>query len=352
MTRRAPTTIHRLAQLATAAALALSATLVAAPAQARPAECGLTITSSYTLRSDLHCSGTAIRVEVGAGRTVTLDLGRHAVVGDGTGSGVHVTSTGGGAVVVRNGQIRGFRTAVGGDGALDLTLRGLTLRDNDAWLGQGTLYPLTLTVERSTVVDSGLGGGSIETRTVVRRSYFVRSGIDSTSQSYTDVYDSTFIGGGVRTGPAANVVAERNTFLRCDVGIDAADSWPASPTTVRGNRFIGCGTGVGLRVVVPGSGANAVTVARNQFWGNSGAGLAFTVLAPFGQVDIVGNRAVGNGGTGIEGEGAGVVTVTRNTAYRNGGHGIDVSGVVDGGGNAAGWNRTPPQCAGVACATR
>ncbi len=352
MARRAPTTTHRLAQLAAAAALALTGTLVAAPAHAAPAECGLTVTSSYTLRSDLRCSGTAIRVEVGPGQTITLDLGRRAVVGDGTGSGVYVTSTGGGTVVVRNGQIRGFQTAVAGDGYLDLTLRGLTIRDNDAWLGQGPLYPQTLTVERSTVVDSGVGGGSNETRTIVRRSHFVRSGIDSTAQTYTDVYDSTFIGGGVRTGQVANLVAERNTFLRCDVGIHTDDSWPASPTTVRGNRFVGCRTGVELRVVVAGSGANAVTVARNHFLGNSEDGLTFAVLAPFGQIDVVGNRAVGNGGTGIAGEGAGVTTVTRNTAYRNGGHGIDVSGVVDGGANTARGNLTPPQCAGVACATR
>ena len=349
--RRALTTIHRLARLATAVALAATGALVAAPAQAGPAACGLTITTSYTLRTDLRCSGTAIRVEVGPGQTVTLDLGRHSVVGDGTGTGVQVTTTGGGTVVVRNGLVRGFRTAVGGAGTLDLTLRNLTLRGNDEWLGQGPLYPVTLTLERSTVIDSGVGGGNNETRMVVRRSHFVRSGIDSTAQTYTNVYDSTFIGGGLRTGLSANVVAERNTFLRCDVGIAAADSWPASPTTVRGNRFVGCRTGVELRVTVAGGGANAVTVAGNHFLGNTEEGLTFAVLAPFGQVDVVGNRATGNGGTGIAGQGAGVTTVARNTASRNGGHGIDVSGVVDGGGNAARANLTSPQCVGVACAT-
>lgn len=349
MARRAPTTLHRAAQLATAAALALTATLVAGPAQAAPAECGLTVTSSYTLRTDLRCSGTAINVEVGPGETITLDLGRRSVVGDGTGTGIHVSAPEGGTVVVRNGQVRGFRTAVGGDGVLDLTLRGLTLRGNSAWLGQGPLYPRTLTVERSTVVDSGVGGGNNETRMVVRRSHFVRSGIDSSAQTWTDVHDSTFIGGGLRTGQSANVVAERNTFLRCDVGIDAADSWPASPTTVRGNRFVGCRTGMELRVTVAGSGANAVTVARNHVLGSTEEGIAFAVLAPFGQVDVVGNRVAGNGGTGIVGEGAGIVTLTGNTASGNGGRGIDVSGVVDGGGNVARWNASSPQCVGVAC---
>ena len=331
--------------------LALTATLVAAPAQARPAECGLTLTASYTLRSDLRCSGTAIHVEVGPGQTVTLDLGRRSVVGDGTGTGVHVTSTGGGAVVIRNGQVRGFRTAVGGDGTLDLTLKHLTVRGVREWLGAGPLYPGTLTVERSTFVDAGVGGGNVESRTVVRRSHFVRSGVDSTAQTYTDVYDSTFIGGGVATGLAANVVAERNTFLRCDVGVAARDSWPASPTLVRGNRFVGCRTGVELNVAAPGSGVNGVTVERNHFLGNAEEGLVFSVLGSFGRVDVVGNRAVGNGGTGIVGTGAGVVTLARNTAHRNGGHGIDVSGVVDGGGNTARGNASAPQCVGVGCAS-
>lgn len=353
MASRARTTTRRLARLATAAALAASATLVAAPAQARPPECGITVTSDYTLRSDLRCSGTAIRVEpTEPGQTITLDLGRHSVVGDGTGSGVHITAYGGGGVVIRNGQIRGFQTAVAGEGAVDLALKNLTVRGTRAWLGQGALYPVALSVERSTLVDAGYGGGNVESRTVVRRSHFVRSGIDSTAQTYTDVYDSTFIGGGVRTGLAANVVAERNTFLRCDVGIDTADSWPASPTLVRANVFVGCRTGMDMRVTTAGSGANAVRVERNHFLGNAQAGLTFAVRAPIGQIHIVGNRAIGNGGTGIEGSGFGVTTVTRNSAWRNGGHGIDVSEVTDGGGNAARWNATPPQCAGVVCATR
>lgn len=330
-------------------AVTMIVTMIAVPAQGAPAACGLTITSDYRLGGDLRCSGTAIRVEPSAGQTITLDLGRHSLVGDGTGSGVHVDAPAGGAVVVRNGQVRGFRTAVGGQGTPDLTLTSLTVRGNGDWLAQGPLYPVTLTVERTAVVDSGVGGGNVETRTVVRRSHFVRSDIDSTAQTYTDVHDSTFIGGGVRTGQVANLVAERNTFLRCDVGVATADSWPASPTVVRDNRFVGCRRGADVRVVVAGAGANAVTVARNQFLGNAEEGLAFAVLAPFGQIDIVGNRAIGNGGSGIAGTGAGIATLARNTAVRNGGQGIEASAVVDRGGNRAWSNLTPPQCSGVAC---
>ena len=44
-------------------------------------------------------------------------------------------------------------------------------------------------------------------------------------------------------------------------------------------------------------------------------------------------------------------TVTRNSAKRNGGHGINsaVDGTIDGGGNKARANGTPPDCVGVVC---
>ena len=90
----------------------------------------------------------------------------------------------------------------------------------------------------------------------------------------------------------------------------------------------------------------------NEFRGNSEEGLRFTVWTDIGETTIIGNRAVRNGGTGISGVSSGVVTLARNTAIGNGGHGIDVSGVLDGGRNAASGNATPPQCIGVVCSSR
>ena len=336
-----------------ATALATPAVPARAAAPVGAASCGMVVTSDHTLRSNLRCSGTAITVRLDdPGQVVTLDLGRHAVVGDGTGAGVYVDArAGSGAVVVRNGRIRGFDAAVDGIGVLDVTLRDLTLRDNAAWLGSTHAEVLALTVERSRIVDSGVSGAWTESTTTVRRSHFVRAGIASPAQTYTYVYDSVFVGGGVTTGLAANVVAERNRFRHCDVGLDVRDSWPESPTVVRDNVFTWCRVGMELQTLAAGSGANGVTVARNHFVHNTEAGLVFAVHDAFGEVHVVGNRAVGNGGTGIQGTGAGdVVTVGANTALRNGGHGIDVTDVVDGGGNVARANATPPQCVGVACA--
>lgn len=338
--------------MAAVALLAATATL-AGPAEAAPATCGLTITSDYTLHANLRCSGTAITVQVDdPAQPITLDLGGHSVVGDGTGSAVYVNAEMSGTVVIRNGQIRTFDAGVAGSGILHLTLEDVTLRQNGVWLAPSFLEVLTLTITRSRVVDSGVSGAYTESTTTVRESEFVRSGISSPGETYTNVYDSTFVGGGVTTGQASNVVAERNTFRRCDIGIDAGDSWPWSVTTVRDNRFVDCRVGMRLEVSAAGTGANGVTIANNEFLRNAQEGLLFGVLDPFGEISITGNRAVGNGGTGIAGTGSGVVTVAGNTALRNGGHGIDVSEVIDGGGNVARGNATPPQCIGVVCSTR
>ncbi len=356
-THHARTTVRAV----TAALLATAATAVALPAQAHgraqaPA-CGITVTADYTLPANLRCSGTAITVvPSNPAQTITLDLGGHAVVGDGTGVGVdvRVDETVGGSVVVRNGQIRGFDAAVAGSNVAAVTLADLTVRNNRVWFAQGVLEMLAfrLTVDHARVVDSGTAGGPIESYLTVRSSQFVRSSVEQPSESYATVQDSVFVGGGVTTGYAANVVAERNTFRNCDIGVHAYDSWPSSPTTVQGNHFVGCRIGALIEVSTAGVGPNAVTVTGNEFRRNAEAGLTFRVWDPIGQIDITGNVAIDNGGAGITGTGAGITTVAHNTAVRNHGRGIDVADAVDGGGNVARGNTTSPQCVGVVCAAR
>lgn len=371
MTVSARARTPRSARLATLAVLTLAAALVAAPAHGAPGPkgpgpapapppppapavtCGTTVTGDLKLRADLRCPGTALYVEVPDGRTVTIELGGRSLVGSGTGSGLYLTNWGGsGAVVVRGGQIRGFESAVGGDGAIDVTFRSVTLQDNDTWLGHRGLRAYTVLVEDSVLIDTGSSGGYVDSHTTARRSFFVRSGLDSVGQTWTYAYDSTFVEGGIFTGLASNVVAEGNTFLRCDVGIRAQDNWPASPTLIRNNRFVDCGTGVRFDASVAGSGANAVRITGNQFLDGVGSGLEFSLYLPYGDFEISDNRAIGNGGTGISGTGAGGVTLSGNYATRNGGRGIDVSAVVDRGGNVAVGNGLTPQCVGVYCTSR
>lgn len=324
------------------------------PGPGDPAACGMTISASYTLRSDLSCpGGVAITIDtITATAPIVLDLGGRTLSGSGSGTGILVDSQyfKGQDVVIRNGSLRGFQTAIAGNGSSNLALKHLTFTGNGTWLDKGPHYAQVFDAEHLTVVDSGYGGAFLESFFTVRRSHFVRSGIHSDAQSYTYVYDSTFVEGGVRTGQVSNLVAERNTFLRCDTGIVMVDSWPAAPSLLRGNRFVGCQTGADVGVVVAGSGANGVEISGNHFVDNAGDGLRFTIHTAWGDVSVVGNHANGNGGDGITGTGSGATLVARNHARGNGGNGIDVANVLDGGRNVAHGNLTEPQCVGVTCA--
>ncbi len=259
--------------------------------------------------------------------------------------------------MVQNGQVRGFETAFGVEPGAEggLTLQELTVRDNGGWLSlPADTGSRPITVERATLTNTGVGGGSVETRTTVRDSVFVDSGIWSYSETWTYVYDSTFIGGGVHVDKDSNIVAERNRFSQCDVGIQLLGNWPGSPTIVRDNVFVQCRVGLQLETDPAGSGPSAVRVTGNAFLKNAEEGFRFEARNG-GEVEISGNLAVGNGGTGIVGERSpatfpAAVTVADNTARNNGGHGIDVAGAIDGGGNVAKGNDTEPQCVGVPCA--
>jgi parallel beta-helix repeat protein len=103
-------------------------------------------------------------------------------------------------------------------------------------------------------------------------------------------------------------------------------------------------------------GANDNRVAGNTASGNgNGEGLGILVFNGTGNVidRNVANRNLGDG-IGVYEDPAGASagnTVSRNTANRNTGHGVNVAdGTIDGGGNKAAANATPPDCVGVLCA--
>ena len=111
----------------------------------------------------------------------------------------------------------------------------------------------------------------------------------------------------------------------------------------------------GLGIV---DGANANVVSGNTANGNQGQngnGGGIYVVAASGN-QLSGNVANANLDSGIviaEGEPGDTTgnSLKRNTANQNRGHGIDaIAGSVDGGGNRASGNATPPQCLNVNCA--
>lgn len=92
------------------------------------------------------------------------------------------------------------------------------------------------------------------------------------------------------------------------------------------------------------------TIVLNTVIGNSGEGIAATMLRqPVRQNRIERNNVSSNGGGGIAVNGGGH-TITENSADLNGGWGIyaSVTG-MDGGGNRAVGNDEPTQCFNVAC---
>jgi parallel beta-helix repeat protein len=101
-----------------ATALVLAAALLAMAPSAAPAQslaCAQVITEDTTLHADLGpCPGDGL--VIGA-RNVTLDLNGHAIVGDATGEDAGVRDEGHNRVVVENGEIHGFFTAVKLDAA-------------------------------------------------------------------------------------------------------------------------------------------------------------------------------------------------------------------------------------------
>jgi parallel beta-helix repeat protein len=84
--------------------------LIPGAASAQPLTCGQTITKDTTLHSNLGpCPGDGL--VIGAD-DVTLDLNGHAIIGNATGEDVGVRDAGHDGVVVENGRIRGFSTAI------------------------------------------------------------------------------------------------------------------------------------------------------------------------------------------------------------------------------------------------
>ena len=110
----------------------------------------------------------------------------------------------------------------------------------------------------------------------------------------------------------------------------------------------------GIAVV---DGANANVVSGNTANGNQGENDSggIRVQAASGN-QLSGNVANANLDTGIviaDGEPGDTTgnSLKGNTANKNRGHGIDaIAGSVDGGGNRASGNATPPQCQNVVCA--
>jgi hypothetical protein len=266
--------------------IALGAMLLwpaAAHATAGP-RCGDTITSDTTLTRTLRCAGDGLTVASG----VTLDLGRHTVRGNGTGTGIAASSR----ATIRDGRVLGFETGVWvGDG--DRTLEGLTVIHNGRGIvadGAGAKPGL---VVRDTVVRANDGDGLFVqfAPVAVSDSRFLRNG-----------------GAGVRA-----TRAEPGSFIR--------------------SAFTGNGED-GL-VITGGVSRIADSIASR----NGGNGIVVDdSQRTFFRYLLSGNQANANGALGIWFKGLPFDPVT--------GAGVDA------GGNRAKRNGDPRQCVQIVCSRR
>jgi hypothetical protein len=331
----------------------------AVAAEAGTLRCGDIISQDVVLQKDLACVGNGLRVDVPAGRTVTIDLNGHRLKGNGTGSGiggrVEGSTNRNGALVVRNGLITGFAAAFlevrAGDRVVEnLTLQNLRVVSNGDWLFSRT-KPRTL-IENSTFVDSGRGGAGEEFRAsmTVRNSKFVRSFIRAGDESVTYLTGNTFVQGGFDGGVFSNVYATGNTFSDCNTGILMTENFQGG-VTIDDNQFVRCDVGVRLTGMV-----GPISVQRNNFIENTTSGMVFD--QPRGKLNLtIADNRFRRNGDGLVGGGTArtevpwSMTVARNLAIGNTGRGISVSNVIDGGGNVGRANGVAPDCVGVVCAT-
>src|SRR5262249_34261065 len=101
-----------------------------------PCDCGDVLVGSRTLGDDdpitaRVCPGSGLLVDVPAGRSATLGLGSHAVVGAGRGTGIEVLAGGaGGLTIVGPGTVRGFDVGIAAPGGQVARVAGVSAADN------------------------------------------------------------------------------------------------------------------------------------------------------------------------------------------------------------------------------
>lgn len=275
-------TSTRRAATASAVALLLGSTLIAAPAEAapRPVKCGTVITADALLTANVGpCPSDGLII---GADNITLDLGGFAVAGrpNRTGDGLGIALPSRTGVTVRNGRVTDFDAGVGISGGSANTITELLVKDNIGTTKRG---------------DFGDG-------------IFVSSSTANTIIDNNVIHNGPYDGialFGAATGNLieGNVIAGNDLEFTADDGI-RIEGPGAANNTIRGNTvsgstldgiavFIGGGlntgnviegnnvtaNGFGLLAARPGDGirlfgrANQTIVRNNTVTANAGSGI-------------------------------------------------------------------------------
>lgn len=362
-----------------ACAIASNAT---AAADHRQIACGDAITTDTRLAANLvDCPGAGLVIGADG---ITLDLGGHAVDGDGSGDDVGIDVSGHRGVTIMHGAVREFTEGVLVSEASEVAVRGVT-STGQAHGGITVDRSDAVTIAGNDVRDSGAGiivnrgdrvlvsanrvSGSAFAGITTFASQHVSIAGNTVTTSPTDAAVGLFDGSshnevtGNRLSRSAAGVALNNGSsdnLVAGNAIAHDDSGVIADVGTHDNRVLGNvvedSTFEGIAVV--GSDGNLLAgnvVARNGAADDAGG----IVLIPFpddpSQTSdantLTDNIALDNGGDGIHvAQGQPANLLRGNRADRNSRLGIDAApGTVDGGGNSAARNGDPRQCVGVAC---
>jgi parallel beta-helix repeat protein len=330
--------------------------------------CGSTLTKSTTLTADLlNCPGTALVIGADG---ITVNLGGHTISGTNAKGSEGIANDGHARVrVLGSGKITDFRlNGVGMRKAPKSVVRGLTIRRIGAGGVEGE--PVSAGIA---IVDSP--GSQVTSNDVANDVKAYQSdGADVLNSPGSVVRGNTLshnAWNGLALIDSAGSRIAGNKFD--DNGNNGTEVNGKSDTTsvtsngADGNKAIGIVVGAVRNVRVVGNSANGndtglfffdlhtSVIAKNSGKGNR-IGIQLTG-GQFGSSDnrLTGNTANRNDESGIivdddKPENLSKITLKGNTANKNQIHGIEgLAGVVDGGGNRASGNATPPQCIGVVC---
>jgi parallel beta-helix repeat protein len=336
----------------------------AADAGSAPAiGCGSTLTRSTRLTADITgCPGTALVIGANG---ITVDLGGHTISGTNATGSEGIANDGHAGVRILGGRITDFRlNGVGMRTAPGSVVRGVTIRRIGAGGVEGEPVSAGIAIvdsPASRLIDNDVandvdayqsdgadvlrsGGSLIAGNRLSHNSWdglvliessesrIVRNQFDANGNNGTEVNGASDAVSltensaddnaafGIVLGSAHNGRVLGNSASRNDVGLFFFD---LHDSLIAGNRATANRAGIELAGGQFGSDGNRLT----------------------------GNSASRNDETGIAVEdGADGTVVSWNIANRNGGNGIDaVAGSIDGGGNRAHGNATPPQCINVRC---
>lgn len=303
--------MRKLAVLLVLTTLLVGVSVSTAGATSTPGlQCGDTITASVRLRADLICPDSPA-FSVQSATPITIDLNGHTLH-----PGISQDDVG--TVTVQHGTLDGSITFL------------------------------------------RFGGGSVAVRFAR-----VNGDIGNPGGGSLDLRNST-INGNIQIRGATNTIS-RNV-IRGGIRVDDSDT--GLTLSITGNLISRSGAaGIAIVMFGPAGFPDDVsgTIAYNAINGAAGSGIDISgEVRNLGSLTVKRNTLAGNGGDGLRLRGdfadlpsaapGGPVTVAGNIAFHNHGRGVDLvwtegspSGIVDGGGNIALFNRVRPQCVGVSC---